>query len=194
MRGSEAVMQDGNALPHLPRCYRPEAFGEKLMRAVAIALAVLTVAPIVRAQEPARAPAAPKQDGQATSSRPRVGYAGTPAPVVPVRVIQAPAYYTTQSGYVTSGAPYLVLTDGSVAVNFGNGYERVLRACSPARSPSATTTDQFGRDALGRIQDPPGIAALRPGVRGQVAGTMPAQNAAACFKPDGQGRPEIVTR
>lgn len=164
------------------------------MRTFAIALAVLAAVPVARAQQtPPPAPAKQKPVVAATTSRPRVGYAGTPTPPETARAPHAPAYYT-QHGYITSGAPYVVLSDGSVAVNFGNGYERVLRACSATQAPSPSTTDQFGRDALGRIPDPPGIAALRPGARGQVAGTMPAQNVTACFKTDPQGRPEIVTR
>lgn len=161
------------------------------MRRFTIAIMALTgvaAAHAQQAQAPARAPQ--KQVSATPASRPRVGYAATPTPPNTVQVSR-PVYY--QPRYLTIGAPYVVLSDGSVAVNFGNGYERVLRACSTSNATGVSTTE-LGRDALGRIPDPPGIAALRPGARGQVAGTMPAQNVAACFNRDAQGQLQIVTR
>ena len=134
---------------------------------------------------PAPAPAAP---------RPRVGYAGTPTPPpgpAPQPVLQ-PVYVYSPDGYVvTYGAPYEVLSDGSVLVNFGYGYERVLRQC--AVSANQTQVNQNGRDALGRILDPPGIAALKAGTRGQATGAQPPRNASACYRADQAGRVEMVT-
>ena len=130
----------------------------------------------------------------APASRPRVGYAADPPPPPqPVRTA-APAYYYYQpGGYVLVGAPYLVLSDGSLLVDFGSGYERVLRQCGVVNSNDGVQVNQTGRDALGRIMDPPGIAALKAGSRGQVTGNAPPQNASACFRSDAQGRVEMVT-
>ena len=156
-----------------------------------VVMTVLMAMPAAQAQQASAAPA--KQPvGVVSSSRPRVGYAGTPTPPDTVRRVRPPVAYTQGGYYITTGAPYVVLSDGSVAVNFGNGYERVLRAC--AAPGTSATTESSGRDVFGRIQDPPGIAALRPGARGQVSGTMPGRNVTACFKTDGQGKPEIVTQ
>ena len=160
------------------------------MRATMVVMTVLMALPAAQAQQASAAPA--KQPvGVVSPSRPRVGYAGTPTPPDTARRVRPTVAYT-QGSYITTGAPYVVLSDGSVAVNFGNGYERVLRSC--AASGASATTESSGRDVFGRIQDPPGIAALRPGARGQVAGTMPGRNVTACFTTDGQGRPEIVTQ
>jgi hypothetical protein len=133
--------------------------------------------------------------------RPRIGYAGTPTPpppppqpvIVPVYVYAPNGYSYNGDTYVTYGAPYEVLSDGSVLVNFGYGYERVLRACAPAPSGGVTQSNQSGRDALGRILDPPGIAALKAGSRGQAWGAQPPRNVAACYRADQQGRVEMVT-
>ena len=152
--------------------------------------AVLTLATSLEAQErrastpPAPAPA------PARAAQPRVGYAGTPAPPPQPVVVAPPVYYVSPGEYLVSGPPYLALADGSVLVNFGNGYERVLRACAPARN--STPVDPWARDALGRIPEPPGIAALREGTRGQVTGATPPRNAAACYRNDAQGRVEVV--
>ncbi|CAN5745750.1 hypothetical protein BH11GEM1_BH11GEM1_30480 [soil metagenome] len=105
----------------------------------------------------------------------------------------SPVYFYQPGGYVVVGAPYLVLSDGSLLVDFGNGYERVLRQCGLANHGDAVQVNQTGRDALGRILDPPGIAALKAGTRGQVTGNAPAQNASACYRSDAQGRVEMVT-
>lgn len=128
-------------------------------------------------------------------ARPRIGYAGTPTPPpAPQPVIQQPVYLYAPDGYVAVyGAPYQVLSDGSVLVNFGSGYERVLRQCS-APANSSYQANQNGRDALGRILDPPGIAALKAGTRGQATGAQPPRNADACYKADQQGRVEMVTQ
>lgn len=93
-----------------------------------------------------------------------------------------------------SGAPYQVLSDGSLLVDFGNGYERVLRQCALANNNNnGVQANQTGRDALGRILDPPGIAALNAGTRGRVTGNAPSRNASACYRNDTQGRVEMVT-
>lgn len=130
----------------------------------------------------------------APAARPRVGYAADPAPPVvsePVRTA-SPVYFYSPGVYIVSGAPYLVLSDGSVLVDFGNGYERVLRQCAQSNS-NGVQVNQAGRDALGRILDPPGIAALKSGSRGQATGAMPARNAISCYRSDAQGRVEMVT-
>lgn len=130
----------------------------------------------------------------APAARPRVGYAADPPPppAAPIRTA-SPVFYYQPGGYVVIGAPYLVLSDGSLLVDFGNGYERVLRQCALAGNTNSVQVNQTGRDALGRILDPPGIAALKAGTRGQVMGNAPAQNASACYRNDQQGRVELVT-
>ena len=106
-------------------------------------------------------------------------------------------YYYPSGGYVVIGAPYQVLSDGSLLVDFGNGYERVLRQCALAQNNinnnNGVQVNQTGRDALGRILDPPGIAALKAGSRGQAMGNAPARDASACYRSDAQGRVEMVT-
>lgn len=128
--------------------------------------------------------------GAQSSSKPRVGYAASPTPPAPQPAPQyPPVYYVPGGGYVVTGVPYVVLSDGSVAVNFGNGYERVLRPC--AQQQQQSTQASTGRDALGRILPPPGIAALQAGSRGQITGTTPAPNASACYRTGAQGRLEM---
>ena len=165
--------------------------------------AALTMAGALQAQAPAETkrantpPPAPAP-AAAPASRPRIGHAASapaPAPAPAPVVVQGPVYYYPDNGYggyIVTGAPYIVLTDGSVAANFGNGYERVLRPCAVANGVSQSQQNTTGRDALGRILPPPGIAALQAGSRGQLAGTMPARNAAACYRTDGSGRVEVV--
>ena len=128
------------------------------------------------------------------AAKPRVGYAAEPVPPpAPAPIRNAvPIYLYSPGGYLISGAPYQVLSDGSVLVDFGNGYERVLRPCAQA-GDNSSPVNQTGRDALGRILDPPGIAALKAGTRGQVSGNAPARNASACYRSDAQGRVEIMT-
>ena len=129
------------------------------------------------------------------ANKPRVGYAADPAPPPAPATVYAPApvYLYSPGGYVVSGAPYLVLSDGSVLLNFGNGYERALRPCAEVRDNRAMV-NQTGRDAFGRILDPPGIAALKEGTRGQASGNAPARNASACYRADTQGRVEMIAR
>ncbi len=130
----------------------------------------------------------------APAPKPRVGYAAEPAPPpapMPIRNA-APIYFYSPGGYVVIGAPYLVLSDGSVLVDFGNGYERVLRPCAQLVNDNVQV-NQTGRDALGRIVDPPGIAALKAGTRGRALGNAPALNASACYRTDAQGRVEMMT-
>ena len=129
------------------------------------------------------------------AARPRVGYAADPPPPPPPAPVltASPVYFYQPGGYVLAGAPYLVLSDGSLLVNFGYGYERVLRQCALANANNGVQANQTGRDALGRILDPPGIAALKAGSRGQVMGSAPARDASACYRNDAQGRVEMVT-
>ena len=135
----------------------------------------------------------PPAPAPAPAARPRVGYAADPQPPPePVRTV-SPVYFYQPGGYVVVGAPYQVLSDGSLLVDLGNGYERVLRQCGLANSSDAVQVNQTGRDALGRILDPPGIAALKAGTRGQATGNAPARNASACYRSDAQGRVEMVS-
>jgi hypothetical protein len=159
------------------------------MLAALVAAAVLPAGAQAAARHSSPPPPAP-----APAPRPRVGYAADPAPPPAPAPIQAaaPIYFYSPGGYVVSGAPYQVLSDGSVLLNFGNGYERVLRQCAQARD-NTVQVNQNGRDALGRILDPPGIAALKAGTTGQATGNAPARNASACYRTDPQGRVEMVT-
>lgn len=164
---------------------------------VATTMVALGLATAVQAQAPARRASSPPPTKAPAPARPRIGYAGTPTPppsAAPVQIIQ-PTYYYTPDGYLVSGAQYIVLSDGSVLANFGNGYERVLRQCSQTNNVNAAEAQRnaTGRDALGRILPPPGIAALQAGARGQMTGNAPARNAQACYRHDGRGRAEVVT-
>lgn len=160
---------------------------------VVTTMVALSFATVAQAQEPAKRSSSPPPAPAPAAHRPRVGYAGTPTPPpAPVQVVQ-PTYNYSPNGYLASGAQYLVLSDGSVQVNFGNGYERVLRACGQNNVNAAEAQrNATGRDALGRILPPPGIAALQAGTRGQVTGNAPARNAQACYRHDGRGRAEVV--
>jgi hypothetical protein len=164
---------------------------------VATTVVALGFATALQAQEPPKRASSPPPTPAPAPARPRVGYGGTPTPppqAAPVQIIQ-PTYYYTPDGYVVSGGQYIVLSDGSVLVNFGNGYERVLRSCGQTQSVNAAEAQRnaTGRDALGRILPPPGIAALAAGTRGTMSGNAPARNAQACYKHDGRGRAEVVT-
>ena len=165
-----------------------------MRRFLGTTVAVLGFAAVLRAQAPAtrRASSPPPAP---PAPRARVGYAASPTPPQPAprAHIFQPTYLYWPNGYNTNGAPFLVLSDGSVLANFGNGYERVLRACSSQRSVSQSQQDATGRDALGRILPPPGIAALQAGSRGQITGFVPARNIAACYRADGRGRTEVMT-
>ena len=167
-----------------------------LILAVAgIVLAAATVtadAQDARHELPRRA--SPPPPAAPNAARPRMAtvaeYPPAPAPAPAPVFIAPPVYYVTD-GYILTGAPYLALSDGSVLVNFGSGYERVIRPCAPPAQTSAS--DPWARDALGRIPDPPGIAAIKAGARGRMHGTMPARSTLACYRVDAQGRPAIVT-
>lgn len=153
-------------------------------------IATLMLASIVQAQQPERRASSPPP---APTSKPRIGHAASPPPPpapAPVQVAQPVYYYYSPDGYAVNGAPYLALNDGSVLVNFGYGYERVLRQCAPVKSTAQT--DPWALDALGRIPDPPGIAAIKAGTRGQATGTAPARNAQACYRHKGH-QVEMVT-
>jgi hypothetical protein len=157
-------------------------------------VASLSLSGNARAQQP---PAAVAASGTSTPSRgPRIGYAGE-APKAdssrsPGVVMPPPVYYYPNDGYGMGAPTYLVLNDGSLLVNFGNGYERVLRSCAALR-PAPVPRDQFGRDALGNMADPPGIAAMKAGSRGQASGVAPARDRVACYNADGQGRINVTT-
>ena len=160
-----------------------------MRRTVLPALIALVAATSLHAQEQRRNSPPPP----APAPKPRIGYAAPPAPPPqqqPVQVVQ-PVYYYTPDGYYMSGAPYVGLSDGSVLVNFGAGYERVLRAC--AQRHNATPSDPWAKDVLGRIPEPPGIAAIKNGARGQVMGAAPARNSEACYRSDASGQVNVVT-
>lgn len=151
------------------------------------ALLCLTVGGAAHAQRPLVPSSSPAR-------APQVAHAADPAPAPPPTnrpVYQQPVYVVDGSyGYIITGAPYLVLSDGSVLVNFGNGYERVLRPCAVRQQSQPVSTN--GRDALGRIGPPPGIAALNAGTRGQLGGTMPRQNVAACYRVNARGGADVI--
>jgi hypothetical protein len=154
--------------------------------------------PAHAAPPPAAPPAAAPS---ARGALPRIGYAAPeperaePAPRRhsygrPIYVVPT-IYYYGPEGYVLAGAPYLALSDRSVLVNFGNGYERVLRQCAPIPQPQIY--DPTARDPYGRLPDPPGITALRAGARGEMLGMTPPPTSVACYRADQYGRPEIIT-
>ncbi len=125
-----------------------------------------------------------------TTRRPRIGYAAAPPPEQPAQPPARPQFAPPifiENGNAIVAAPFVVLSDGSILANFGAGYERVLRACAPA-SQQPTQANVNGRDALGRILPPLGIATLQAGQRGQGFGQLPARNVGACYQIDGQGR------
>src|SRR5882672_8750381 len=66
--------------------------------------------------------------------------------------------------------------------------EPAPRACAATRGASPSQQETTGRDALGRILPPSGIAALQAGTRGQLQGAAPARNVEACYRTDGRGR------
>jgi hypothetical protein len=162
-----------------------------MRRTFCTTMAALSVAAALHAQEPAQKRRANTPPPTAPVPRPRIGYAGTPTP--PPAPVGQPNYNynNSPSGYFVSTAAYVVLSDGSVLANFGNGYERVLRACGSARKTAPA--DPYARDVLGRIPPPPGIAALQAGSRGQLSGNTPARNSAACYRSEGRGRMDVVT-
>jgi hypothetical protein len=160
-------------------------------------VASLSLSSTARAQQTPAATAAPATSAQ--SRGPRIGHAAeapksdsSRAPASQPGVVTPPVYYYPNDGYVVATPTYLVLDDGSVLVNFGNGYERVLRSCASLR-PAPVARDQFGRDALGNLADPPGIAAMKAGSRGKAAGISPARDMVACYNADGQGRVQVTT-
>jgi hypothetical protein len=164
-----------------------------MRRTVMAAMLGLSVVPSLQAQTRRANNPPPAAPAPAAAPRQRVGTAASPTPPpqqqAPVQVVQ-PVYYYSPDGYAVYGSPYVGLADGSVLVNFGNGYERVLRACAPVRQP--TPSDPWAKDALGRIPAPPGIAAIQNGTRGQAMGAAPAQNAQACYRTDANGRVNVV--
>lgn len=125
------------------------------------------------------------------TSRPRSGRAAapTPPPATTRPTVTQPTY--TIPTYSTSGPSYLAQADGSVIVNYGNGYERVLHRCASPKQ--AAPVDPNARDVLGRIPPPPGIAALQAGATGQPSGQVPAKNAKACYRHNGGANVEVVT-
>ena len=163
--------------------------------ATCMAMGALVCATALHAQQPEIRRASAPPPAAAPAARPRIGYAAAPtppeAPVQSQYPQQQQQYYYSDQGYYISGAPYLVLWDGSVLVNFGNGDERVLRQCSSSRNTAPA--DPYARDALGRIPEPPGIAALRPGARGQLSGTRPGRSSEGCYRADGRGGMQMIS-
>jgi hypothetical protein len=147
----------------------------------------------------------------ASSSGPRIGHAGQAAPpqyepartAAPVIVVPQVIYYYPApapyagSGDISSGtygsvnAPFEILYDGSMLLNYGRGYERLVRACEVVQL--APARDAYGRDVYGNIPDPPGIAALKAGTRGTMTGAVPARDAVICYRTYGYGRVELTT-
>jgi hypothetical protein len=141
---------------------------------IGAAVAVLLSVSTVEAQQKQIVPPA---------SRPRSGRAASPTPPP-----QETRPTVVQPTYTVSAPTYVVQGDGSVILNYGNGYERVVHRCA-TKAPAPA--DPYARDVFGRIPPPPGIAALQAGSRGQPSGQMPARNAKACYRADG-GRVEVV--
>lgn len=165
------------------------------MRALVGAMVVaLSLAATLHAQEPEkRRASSPPPTPAPAAPRARVGTAASPTPPpAPARTNQRAFYYSPNTNLV-SGGQYLVLSDGTMLVNFGNGYERRMRSCGQNANAAEAERNATGRDALGRILPPPGIAALQAGSRGTVSGNTPPQNAHACFRHDGRGRAEVMT-
>jgi hypothetical protein len=165
-----------------------------MRRIMCMTMVMLSFATALQAQEPAnkRRAATPPPAPPPAAPRSRVGYAASPTPPQSATSAQ-PTYIYSPDGYNANGASFLVLSDGSMLANFGNGYERVLRRCASHSSSAQSQQEATGRDALGRILPPPGIAALQAGTRGQVTGTAPARNATACYRSVGRGRTEVIT-
>jgi len=130
----------------------------------------------------------------APAKRPRIGHAASaPAETPPQQQRVGSGQYAPpifyENGYGVVAAPFVVLSDGSVLANFGNGYERVLRQCATNQRPTQANVN--GRDALGRILPPLGIATLNQGSQGQIYGQVPQRNVGACYRLNG-GRAEVV--
>lgn len=139
-------------------------------------LALLVLAGAASASAQARAAVASSAATRASSR----GVAVQAPP--PAQTSRAPRYDGRRGGYVVTTATYFVMPDGSMIVYYGPVYQRTVRSC--VKSP--TQTDTWGRDPLGHIPDPPGIAALNAGERGAVSGHLPASNVSACYRADRQ--------
>jgi len=57
-----------------------------------------------------------------------------------------------------------------------------VRACGKSVNAAQAEQNATGKDALGRILPPPGIAALQAGTPGQITGNAPARNAQSCYR------------
>jgi hypothetical protein len=81
-----------------------------------------------------------------------------------------------------SGSPYLVLDDGAMVVDLGNGDMRTVPSCaalSATRTPDGKSRTIF--------YTPPAGGVLRAGTRGRVLG-MPPDGAHVCYAWDAYGR------
>jgi len=78
---------------------------------------------------------------------------------------------------------------------------RVGYAATAAQAPAASPCGQrvnaaqaernaTGKDALGRILPPPGIAAMQAATPGQIVVSGSARNAQPCYRSDGRGHTE----
>src|SRR4051812_32894004 len=169
--------------------------GDLMRRIIGTALFTIAIAIPARAQTSGDAKRTNTPPPAAPAARPRVGTAASPPqPPAPAPVVAPPVYYYPPGVYVVTGAPYVVQSDGSVLADFGNGYERVLRPCAQQSSAGVSQSQQeTGRDALGRILPPPGIAALQAGSRGQMTASAPPRDVSACYRTDNNGKPVVVT-
>ena len=65
--------------------------------------------------------------------------------------------------------------------------ERVLRPCGQPANAAQAERNATGKDALGRILPPPGIASMQAGTPGQIVGNAAARNAQPCLRSDRAG-------
>jgi hypothetical protein len=142
------------------------------MRRVVMLASFLVATSVAQAQSKDNTPVQP------APKKPRIGYAASPPPEQPQQTRPPLPQVFVQNGF-----PFVVQADGSILANFGNGNQRVLRSCAAQQSQFNAN----GRDALGRIPPPPGIAALNEGTQGTIFGAPPGANAAACFRRDQHG-------
>ncbi len=143
------------------------------MRRVVMLASFLVAASVAQAQSKDNTPPV-----QPAAKKPRIGYAASPPPEQPQQ-----ARPPLPQVFVQNGFPFVVQADGSILANFGNGNQRVLRQCAAQQSQ----LNANGRDALGRIPPPPGIAAYNAGTQGTIFGLPPGTNTVACFRRDEHG-------
>lgn len=144
---------------------------------------------VVKAQKPVAVAPAHASIGYAAPLPPPPQSRTYVQPVYVQPVYVAPPSAQGSAGYVHADAPFVAQSDGSIVADFGS-YQRTFPACSAQLAASANVN---GRDALGRILPPIGIATLNAGTRGQVYGQLPSQNTRACYRMNLSGRAELMS-